>query len=197
MKKWFYCIPALLLLLLTACQETETTDKYDNWEQLNQNFLDSLETVYAQQTPDAEGRKLKKLVLMTAPDDCIYYKEKTPVTDTDPNGGYEYLPGYVREDVKPTATDRVSVYYRGTLINGEYFDGFKGPNPTVSDQPLEAEAGSGIITGWQEVLQQMTVGERWEVYIPWKYGYGTEGSGSIPGYSVLIFDMQLYRIVSH
>lgn len=44
------------------------------------------------------------------------------------------------------------------------------------------------------MLQRMKVGERRLVYIPWSYGYGSSGSGSILGYSTLIFDMQLYSI---
>ena len=40
----------------------------------------------------------------------------------------------------------------------------------------------------------MKLGERWEIYVPWKYAYGSNGSGSILGYSTLIFDIQLYDI---
>lgn len=194
MKKWFYAIP-IGLLCLASCAETEQAGEYDNWKQRNGDFLDSLETVYSNRTPDAEGRLLQRFNLIREPDEVIYYKVKTPTTDVDPNGGYEYLPGYVREDVKPKATDRVQVYYKGTLINGEYFDGFEGQNPTVSDAPITAVVNQGIIPGWQEVLQQMSVGERWEVFIPAEYGYGTVDKTGIPAHSLLVFDMQLFKIV--
>ena len=41
---------------------------------------------------------------------------------------------------------------------------------------------------------EMCVGDRWEVYVPYQLGYGVEGSGSIPGYSTLIFDWYLDEI---
>ena len=195
MKKWFYILPLCLFCILTSCSETKETGKFDNWKVRNQNYLDSLETVFANQTPDANGRVLQRFLLITEPDECIYYKVLDPVTDVDPNDGYEYLPGYKREDVKPKATDKVSVYYRGSLINGDYFDGFEGKNPTVADAPLTTGVNSNIILGWKEVLQHMSVGERWEVYLPAIYGYGRIDKPGIPGHSLLIFDMQLFDIL--
>ena len=59
---------------------------------------------------------------------------------------------------------------------------------------------TGVVVGWTEVLQRMTVGSRWKVFIPWEYAYGSSsqtGSGDgvdIPAYSALVFDMQLYNI---
>lgn len=47
-------------------------------------------------------------------------------------------------------------------------------------------------------LQQMKVGERWTLYIPWKSGYGsaTGPSGDLQPYSTLVYDVQLVEIVS-
>ena len=195
MKRWFYMLPIALLCLLSACKESGEVGRYDDWKKRNQNFLDSLETVFAQQTPDAEGRVLKRFNLITEPDEFIYYKVLDPTTDVDPKGGYEYLTGYKRENVKPTGTDQVAVYYRGTLINGDYFDGFEGENPSVADAPLLTYVDSNIILGWKETLQHMEVGERWLVYLPHIYGYGSIDKAGIPAYSLLIFDMQLFEIV--
>ena len=50
---------------------------------------------------------------------------------------------------------------------------------------------SGVITGWGEVLQRMEVGDRWKVYIPWEYAYGSSGTTGILGYSALVFDITL------
>ena len=79
----------------------------------------------------------------------------------------------------------------------ERFDGFYGSAPTEFDSPrtfLVDYYQSNLIVGWWEVLQRIGLGERWEVYIPWKYGYGASGKDAILGYSTLIFDMQLFRI---
>jgi FKBP-type peptidyl-prolyl cis-trans isomerase FklB len=40
----------------------------------------------------------------------------------------------------------------------------------------------------------MKIGESWEIYIPWKIAYGSENNGVIPGYSTLIFYLQLENI---
>ena len=37
----------------------------------------------------------------------------------------------------------------------------------------------------------MHIGDKWLVYVPWTLAYGESGSGSIPGYSVLRFTIQL------
>jgi FKBP-type peptidyl-prolyl cis-trans isomerase len=41
----------------------------------------------------------------------------------------------------------------------------------------------------------MHVGDHWIVYIPQEVGYGSRGNGSIPGYSTLIFEMELVAIM--
>jgi FKBP-type peptidyl-prolyl cis-trans isomerase len=40
------------------------------------------------------------------------------------------------------------------------------------------------------------VGDKWEVWIPQELGYGTTGSGEIPGYSTLVFEMELVEITA-
>ena len=117
----------------------------------------------------------------------IYYKEMEPMTD------------HVVKAGNPKYTDYVKVYYKGTNILGEYFDGnFKGDNPVVDgkdpsegDSPTTIFQVSGVITGWGEVLQRMEVGDRWKVYIPWDYAYGSSGTTGILGYSALVFDITL------
>ena len=197
MNKKFYLLPLLLLAVLFAsCEETKEVSIYDNWQSRNEAFIDSLQTVYDNGTADKEGRKLERFELLTAPGKYILFKRLTAVTGTPPEGReYEYINGYVYKEVKPLYTDKVSVYYKGTLITGTRFDGFKGAAPTVFDTPSSFTV-SGVITGWTEALQRMNVGDRWEVYIPWNYAYGSSGNDDIVGYSTLVFDMQLYGIDS-
>ena len=51
-----------------------------------------------------------------------------------------------------------------------------------------------VIEGWQEALRRMHVGDRWMIYIPYTLGYGTRTSGPIPGYSTLLFEVELLGI---
>lgn len=82
----------------------------------------------------------------------------------------------------------VSVHYRGTLINGREFD-----NSYKRNCP-EAFRLNQVIEGWQQALQQMHVGDKWIIYIPYTLGYGTRTSGPIPGFSTLIFEVELLGI---
>ncbi len=90
----------------------------------------------------------------------------------------------------PTATDRVTVHYTGTLVDGTKFDSSR-------DRGMPTTFGVGqVIPGWTQVLQMMPVGSRWEVYIPSELGYGMQpppGSQIGPN-STLIFDVELIGI---
>lgn len=88
----------------------------------------------------------------------------------------------------PRLNSIVSVHYKGTLINGREFD-----NSWKRNCP-EAFRLNEVIEGWQIALQQMHVGDRWIIYIPYAVGYGKRASGPIPAYSTLIFEVQLLSI---
>lgn len=88
----------------------------------------------------------------------------------------------------PRLNSIVSVHYKGTLINGREFD-----NSWTRNCP-EAFRLNEVIEGWQIALQQMHVGDRWIIYIPYTVGYGKRASGPIPAYSTLIFEVQLLSI---
>ena len=88
----------------------------------------------------------------------------------------------------PTATDRVKVNYRGTLIDGTEFDSsYKRNEPTVF-------AANQVIKGWTEALTMMPVGSKWELYIPQDLAYGSRNQGTIKPFSTLIFEVELLSI---
>lgn len=90
---------------------------------------------------------------------------------------------------KPLASDKVSCHYQGTLIDGTIFDSsIKRGKP--ADFPV-----SGVIRGWTEALQLMTVGSKWRLFIPSELGYGDQQAGAIPPGSTLIFEVELLNIV--
>ena len=90
---------------------------------------------------------------------------------------------------KPTATDTVTVNYRGTLINGKEFD-----SSYKRGQPISFPV-NGVIKGWTEALQLMPVGSKWQLFIPSDLAYGDRGAGADigPG-ETLIFDVELISI---
>ncbi|KJG26562.1 peptidylprolyl isomerase [Photobacterium iliopiscarium] len=88
----------------------------------------------------------------------------------------------------PKATDTVTVHYHGTLLNGTVFDSSVDRGEKISF-PLNR-----VIKGWTEGLQHMVVGEKVRFFIPANLAYGNNGAGSIPPGSVLIFDVELFKI---
>jgi FKBP-type peptidyl-prolyl cis-trans isomerase FklB len=92
---------------------------------------------------------------------------------------------------KPAATDTVVCNYRGTLISGTEFD-----SSYKRGQPLSIQV-NGVIKGWTEALQLMSVGSKWELFIPSDLGYGDRGSGpNIGPGATLIFEVELLSIQS-
>lgn len=90
---------------------------------------------------------------------------------------------------KPTANDRVTVHYKGYLINGKVFD-------SSIERGEPATFGvSEVIPGWTEALQLMPVGSKWQIFLPSDLAYGDAGSGPVigPG-TTLIFDVELLEI---
>ncbi len=89
----------------------------------------------------------------------------------------------------PQATDKVSVHYHGTLINGTVFD-----SSVERGSPAEFPV-TGVIKGWVEALQLMNVGSKWKLFIPSELAYGERGAGGDIGpNTTLIFEVELLGI---
>lgn len=91
-------------------------------------------------------------------------------------------------DTRPSSTSVVSIYYKGSLINGRVFD------DNMSQPCPEPFRLNELIKGWQIVLPNMSVGDRWEVVVPATLGYGSKGTDGIPRNSTLIFEIELVNV---
>ena len=90
---------------------------------------------------------------------------------------------------KPQNNDKVTVHYRGALLDGTEFDSsYKRGKPATFQV-------NGVIRGWTEALQLMNVGSKYQLFIPSDLAYGTRGAGrKIGPNSTLIFDVELLGI---
>lgn len=88
----------------------------------------------------------------------------------------------------PKATDKVTVNYKGTLIDGTEFDSSYKRNKPSSFKCNQ------VIKGWTEALTMMPVGSKWELYIPQELAYGSRDASKIKPFSALIFEVELLSI---
>ncbi len=109
-------------------------------------------------------------------------KSKEGVTETD--SGLQYKTIKEGNGPSPSATDTVTVNYKGTLIDGKEFDSGEGIS-----FPL-----NGVIKGWTEGLQLMKSGGSTRFFIPSDLAYGPSGPPNIGPNSTLIFDVDLLSI---
>ena len=113
-------------------------------------------------------------------------KQKDGVMTTE--SGLQYLILSEGKGNNPTLNDNVTVHYHGTLIDGTIFD-----SSVDRKQPATFPL-NGVIPGWQEALQMMSIGSKWKIFIPSELAYGESGAGAIGPNSTLIFEVELLSI---
>jgi FKBP-type peptidyl-prolyl cis-trans isomerase len=121
-------------------------------------------------------------------DEFLAENGKKPGIITTPSGlQYEVI--QEGTGPKPTAESVVSVYYKGTQLNGNVFD------QSQEGSPVEFPVNR-VIPGWIEGIQLMNVGSKFKFYIPSELAYGPMGSpqGGIGPNEVLVFDVELLGI---
>lgn len=114
-------------------------------------------------------------------------RKKEGVTTTE--SGLQYKVITSGKGKSPLSTDKVTVHYVGSLIDGTVFD-----SSVERNDPMTLQV-DGVIAGWTEALQLMHEGDKWILYIPFPLGYGERGAGEqIPPYSTLIFEVELLKV---
>ncbi|MAD98002.1 MAG: peptidylprolyl isomerase [Flavobacteriaceae bacterium] len=95
------------------------------------------------------------------------------------------------EGKKATKGSMVSVHYKGQLLDGTVFD-----SSYKRRQPIDFNLGIGqVISGWDEGIQLLQVGDKARFVIPSNLAYGERGAGGvIPPNATLIFDVELMNV---
>ena len=91
-------------------------------------------------------------------------------------------------DRRPQLNSVVFVNYTGRLIDGTVFDTTEGQLIPACFRVRE------LIVGWQAALLRMHAGDKYEVFIPAKYGYGSMKLDGIPAWSTLCFELELLKV---
>ncbi len=192
-RRYIYIMCSVLLcgaLCVSCSEESDVEEEYPDWQATNEAYFSQLyaETVTRINNGDSSWRLLLN---WSIPGTNSYF---TP----DPE---DYIIVEVLEEGTgsgcPIYTDNVWVHYRGRLLpsvsypSGYIFDqSYYGDFNEATAVPVSFSV-SGLIDGFATALQSMHIGDSWRVYIPYQLAYGTSGSSAIPGYSTLIYDLQL------
>ena len=156
----------------------------------NENDLDISEeeslTILQEYFQKITARKQEQ----AAKESATYLSEnaaKEGVITTSSGLQYEILKSGSGE--KPNANDQVTVHYHGMLTDGTVFD-----SSIDRGEPASFKV-DGVIPGWIEALQLMSVGDKWKLTIPSELAYGERGAGGVigPG-AVLVFEVELLGI---
>lgn len=172
-----------VLLGLTACEESTETGEFDNWQERNTLYIDSIAEVARANASDWK----------------IFLVDGLDSTKVWGNGDYVYcrVLDEGSGNTHPLYTDSVVVNYSGRLIpSATYPDGyqFDSSYPGEFNPLYNVPVGmplAGTVPGFCTALQNMVDGDRWKIYIPYQLGYGEKASTGIPAYSTLIFDINL------
>lgn len=93
--------------------------------------------------------------------------------------------------VPPTLENIIQVSYVGRILsNGKITQPFE-EDDAFTFTLTNKDKGGDVITGWKIALRMMTRGTKARIYLPSLLGYGTAGSGNIPGNALLVFDLEL------
>ncbi|MCE2740153.1 MAG: FKBP-type peptidyl-prolyl cis-trans isomerase [Sphingobacteriales bacterium] len=106
------------------------------------------------------------------------------------NTGLRYVVKQAGKGKAVKKGDKVTVKYRGTLLDGTVFDETKEGTP---DFTFTVGVGQ-VIAGWDEGFLLMKEGDKYQLIIPWTLAYGPRGSGPIPPFSTLVFDVELIKV---
>ena len=146
------------------------------------------ETFIAQRRAEAEADRESMASVNAAEGDKFLLENRVKEGIQMTDSGLQYQVLEMGDGARPAATDKVTVHYRGTLLNGEEFDSSYSRGEPISF------ALDQVIPGWTEGVQLMPVGSKFMFYIPPNLGYGPAGGGPIGPNATLIFQVELLGI---
>lgn len=148
-------------------------------EQMQEAFMMLQQDMQAKQNSAVAVEKEKGRIFLEE-------NKKNPDVKVTPSG-LQYKVITMGTGEKPTASNTVTVKYKGTLIDGTVFDSTEKQGGEPISFPL-----NGVIPGWTEGVQLMPTGSKFIFYIPSDLAYGDRGAGpQIPGGATLIFEIEL------
>ena len=126
-------------------------------------------------------------VFRSVSEEFINRNKKRPGVVTLPSG-LQYKIERMGDGAVAGSYDTVSCVYKGSYPNGAVFESSR-------NEVVELQVNS-LINGLAEALMTLPVGTNCKLYIPWNLAYGENGTGTVPPYSALVYDLEIRGIVS-
>jgi FKBP-type peptidyl-prolyl cis-trans isomerase len=118
--------------------------------------------------------------------EIIAYIAKNNLTAQKSNSGLYYIINEPGTGEQPTQNSNVTVAYKGYFTNGTVFDESTSEGISFGLQQ--------VIKGWTEGIPYFKEGGSGVLLVPAHLGYGNNDYSSIPGGSVLIFEVKLVSV---
>jgi FKBP-type peptidyl-prolyl cis-trans isomerase FkpA len=119
-------------------------------------------------------------------EDIIKYIEDNDLNANRTNSGLYYVIDNSGSGTRPTSSSNVTVAYKGYFLDGSVFD--------QSDASGISFGLNQVIAGWTEGIPLFKEGGEGLLLVPSNLGYGANGRNSIPGGTVLLFDIKLISV---
>lgn len=188
-SRYFFLVALVMsLFAFTSCSENDDdVEEYADWQNANDTYFTNLYKA-ALDSVSAGNANWKVIRTWTLNKEVATKAEQHIVVKVLNSGTGSGCPLY---------TDSVRVNYQGRLIPSASYKGgyvfdqswFGDYNPATA-MPAELSVNT-VVDGFATALQNMRIGDRWLVYIPYNLGYGSTAKTYIPAYSTLIFDITL------
>ncbi len=199
--KYFFLLMVAVLALTSCSEDDNTTQEFENWQVKNETaFADTL--AYAKKQIEAgsqDWKVIRSWALSNQTPNKDLSGNTVNLTYKDVDNIVVHVLEHGTGSGSPMYTDSVKVSYNGRLLpsttyaNGYVFDKtFEGAYNKQTAR-LVTMSVKDLIDGFTTALLDMHIGDRWMVYIPYQLAYGANGSssGSVPGYSMLRFEIML------
>ena len=183
--KLFYLLLLMMTLVgVSSCSETDDSSdtEYANWQERNETYFTN---IYNIAKTNSDGTW--KIIHNWSYNDSVGKKPTDNIVVKVVKAG--------TGSGCPMYNDSVRIHYRGRYMptdsfpSGRIFDSSWANDYNLQTMTPTVVSPSKVVDGFATALQNMHIGDRWLVYIPYDLGYGTSSTTSIPAYSTLVFDI--------
>ena len=190
-KIYFLLSMVIGVIALSSCNDSTTTDIESSYQTNQEEAFNAI----ANNSAYTKIESLSKAGF-------IMYKELVDGNGPKPlftdQVKVKYTGWYKTDWTKPdTYTDEKGNFIRNKIVfdTTATADGVNVPSTLKVAASISSTDG-GVIDGFSTALQNMEVGDKWEVWIPWQLGYGSTATTTIPAYTTLVFEIELLEIVN-